>query len=187
MSFLFGLLSRSRARGLGDGFQTLEAAYRKQLAALASAQRGVAEVLAAEKRLEFEALQLAASRERFRIAADDAARRGDEDTARAARENESFVAFQRERVLENAVEVRRSRVALESMAEGVRLRVELFRTEKLAVGARFVAARAASRSGSSLAVLGDEMREIALLAEHARATSQQALAGLPSRPPNPSS
>jgi phage shock protein A len=179
MSFVFGLLSRSRVRGLDGGFQTLEAAYRKQLAGLAEARRGVGEVLAAEKRLELEAMHLHAARERLRISADDAERRGDMSSAHAARENEAVVAAQRERVLEHAADVRRSRLALESMTESVRMRIELFRTEKLAVGARFIAAQAAGRSGSSLAILADELREIALLAEHAREASDRALSILP--------
>jgi hypothetical protein len=67
-------------------------------------------------------------------------------------------------------ELRSQRFALESAAEKLRLRLELFRTEKLAVGARYVAAQATSRSGETLAALAREAADVGVMVERAKET-----------------
>ncbi len=67
-------------------------------------------------------------------------------------------------------EVRAERLALESTAEGLRLRIELFRSEKLSVGARYVASGASSRSGDSLSALAGEIAGVTRMVERAKET-----------------
>ncbi len=67
-------------------------------------------------------------------------------------------------------DLRTQRLRLESSAEKLRLRIELFRSEKLAVGARYVAARAASRSGETLGMLAREVAEVTKMVERAKET-----------------
>ena len=55
---VFGAKVQAALDRVEDPRETLEAAYQKQLAALADARRGVAEVLTSEKRLELEAESL---------------------------------------------------------------------------------------------------------------------------------
>jgi phage shock protein A len=70
---------------------------------------------------------------------------------------------------ERVAELRARRIVLESTTEKLRLRIELFRTEKLAVGASYVAAGAASRSGETLANLAREAAEVTRMVERAKA------------------
>jgi hypothetical protein len=80
---------------------------------------------------------------------------------------------------EARAQLRAERLALESTTENLRLRIELFRGEKLSVGARYVASGAASRSGETLAMLGAEVAGVTQMVEHARATLAAFQAELP--------
>lgn len=71
---------------------------------------------------------------------------------------------------ERIATLRAQRFALESASEKLRLRVELFRTEKLAVGTQYIAAGASSRSGETLAALAREAAEITQVVERAKET-----------------
>jgi len=71
---------------------------------------------------------------------------------------------------EARTQLRAERLALESTAENLRLRIELFRGEKLSVGAQYVASGAASRSGETLATLAAEIAGVTQMVEHAKQT-----------------
>lgn len=159
-----------------DPRETLEAAYAKAVAALADARRGVVEVLTSEKRLELEAEALRAGGERHTASARDAALAGDDAAARRALEREAFVALQRDRLLAEVAQLRAQRVALESLTEGMRQRVELFRTEKIALGARYAAAKAATRAGAHAAGLSAGMEDISAMVERAHEKARDAQA-----------
>jgi len=58
----FGVKANAAMDRLEDPRETLEVAYRKQLAAVQDARRGVADVLTSEKRLEMEAESLRVTR-----------------------------------------------------------------------------------------------------------------------------
>ncbi len=156
--------------------ETLESAFRKQLAALDDARRGVADVLTAEKRLEIEAQALLNSVERYRAAAHAAVDAGDDEAARRALGREEFALAQRERLLAQAAEIRAHRVSLESTVEKLRMRIDLFRTEKLALGARLTSARATVRASEMLGGLSTDSAEIARSVERARDRVVQAQA-----------
>jgi phage shock protein A len=159
-----------------DPRETLEAAYAKALAALADARRGVVEVMTSEKRLELEAEALRAGGERHTQAARDAAGAGDDAAARRALEREAFVALQRDRLLREIGALHEQRIALESLAERTRRRVELFRTEKLALGARYAAAKAVSLAGAHAAGLSSGMEDVAVMVGRAHEKARDAQA-----------
>ena len=69
-----------------------------------------------------------------------------------------------------ADDLRSERLALESSSEKLRLRIELFRSEKLVTGARYLGNQASSRSGETLAALNREAGELRSLIEHAKET-----------------
>ena len=161
---------------LEDPRETLEAAYRTQLSALHDVRRGVADVLTSEKRIELETETLRGAVERATASAAEAVARGDDAAARTALEREAFTNAQRERLLGELASLHAQRVALAETAERMQRRVELFRTEKLALGARYEAARATSRAGESVAGLGDDMAEVARGVERARDASRDAQA-----------
>jgi phage shock protein A len=173
---LFGSKANAALDRVEDPRETLEVAYRKEVAALQDARRGVADVLTSEKRLELEASALRGTSERATAAAADAARAGDDDAARRALEREAFAEQQRERMLEEAAAIRAQRLALEAMTERLQQRVERFRTEKLALGARYTVAKATVRAGESVSGLSDEMADVARIVEHARDASRDAQA-----------
>jgi phage shock protein A len=151
-----------------DPLRALEAAYAKEVQTSREAQRGVAEVLTGQKRLELEAESLRLSAERYA----SAAATGDE----RARERAGFVTMQRERLLEAIDDLRAQRVLLEATAEKIRQRAELFRTEKLALSARYAAAKASVRAGEHVTGLSDEAAAAADAVERARDAARDVLA-----------
>jgi phage shock protein A len=151
-----------------DPMRALEAAYAKEVQTSREAQRGVAEVLTGQKRLELEAESLRLSAERFA----SAAAAGDE----RARDRAGFVTMQRERLLDAIDDLRAQRVLLEATAEKIRQRAELFRTEKLALSARYAAAKASARAGEHITGLSDEAAAAADAVERARDAARDVLA-----------
>lgn len=71
---------------------------------------------------------------------------------------------------ERIAALRSQRFALESASEKLRLRLELFRGEKLAIGTHYVASGASSRSGETLAALAREASEITQVVQRAKET-----------------
>ncbi len=151
-----------------DPLRALDAAYAKEVQTSREAQRGVAEVLTGQKRLELEAESLRLSAERYAAAASD----GDE----RALERAAFVKMQRERLLEAIDDLRAQRALLEATAEKIRQRTELFRTEKLALSARYAAAKASARAGAHVTGLSDEAAAAADAVERARDAARDVLA-----------
>jgi phage shock protein A len=158
---------------LEDPAELLDVAYRKQVDALQAVKRGVADVLTAEKRLEIEAQQIRGAGARFHAAARQAAARGDESAARRLLEREAFADFQFGRLQTDVAEVRAQREALEESARTLEERVQLFRTQKLALGAKYAAAKAAAHAGETLTGLSEPMTDVVAMVERAREKSLQ--------------
>jgi len=155
-----------------DPVESMELAYRSQLAAFEEGRRGVAEVLTSEKRLELEVNALGAGIGRATEAAVTAARAGDDGAARRALEREAFLTSQRERLLDEIADVQTQRRGLEDLVERLGERVERLRTEKIALAARYATARAGVRAGSSVTGLSNDTAEMAQLVERARERSR---------------
>ena len=96
--------------------------------------------------------------------------------ARAALEREAFITVQRDRLLDEIADVRAQRTTLEAMTEALRRRVELLRTEKLALGARYATAKATVRAGANVTGLSEEMSDVARMVERARDKSRDVAA-----------
>jgi phage shock protein A len=172
----FGVKANAAMDRLEDPRETLEVAYRKQLAAVQDARRGVADVLTSEKRLEMEAESLRVTSERHTIAAKRALSDGDEAAARRALEREAFLTVQSERLVGEVAQIRAQRKMLESLAERMQERAEMFRTEKLALGARYTAARAATHAGENVTGLSSGMEDVAAMVERAQEKARDAQA-----------
>jgi phage shock protein A len=155
--------------------ETLEAAYQTQVHALQECRHGIADVLTAEKRLEIEVDSLRESARYLRATAAKVFVTN-EAVARHALERAIFAEMQRERLLAQSLEIRAQRVALQSTAEQLHSRAESFRTEKIAVGARYVAAKATMRAGETIVGLSKDMHDVGQMVERARDKSRAAQA-----------
>jgi phage shock protein A len=175
-SSFFGAKATAAMDRLEDPRETLEAAYQKQLSALADARRGVADVLTSEKRLELEAESLRGSAARYAKSAAEAAAANNDAAARTALEREAFVSSQRERLLDEIAGVSAQRQGLEALAERIRQRIETFRTEKIALGARYAAAKATARAGETVTGISTDMDDVVRMVERARERSVEAQA-----------
>lgn len=162
--------------------ETLETAYRRELQALQDARRGVAGVLASEKRLELEASALAEVAQRASVSATSALAVFDEAAARREVAREAAALAQRERFLDVAAAIRVQRIALEAFAERIRERVDRVRSEKLARGVRLAVARATSRASEGVERDGDHRNDAAYVVERAQEAMRDAQARLASIP-----
>lgn len=154
-----------------DPIAAFELAYSAQIRAHEQAKRGIADVLTSEKRLEMEVRSLEASAERSFEAAGEAAHSGDDSKARTLLEREAFLAAQRDRLLNEVADVRAQRKTLEATTEILRRRLEAMRTERLALQARYVTAKATIRATEHVTGLSREMSDVARLIEAAREES----------------
>ncbi len=134
----FGELLNTELDAREDPMRALDAAYAKEVQTSREAQRGIADVLTGQKRLEMEAESLRLSAERYEASDGDP----------RAKERAAFVRMQRGRLLEAVDDLRAQRASLEATAEKIRQRAELFRTEKLALSARYAAAKASVRAAA---------------------------------------
>jgi phage shock protein A len=165
---LFGAKTHAALDRLEDPVETLEYAYQKQLNVLQDVRRGIADVLTSEKRLEIEANQYAHAERRAKDLAAQALRDGDDASARRALERAASGLAQRERLLAESANVRAQRESLEATAADLQRRLETMRTQKLALAARYTAAKAATRAGEAVIGLSNEMDEVARMVERAR-------------------
>jgi len=173
---LFGNKTHAALDRIEDPRDALDGVYRKQIAVLQDARRGVADVLTNEKRLELEAETLRATAERATSAAERAAHAGDDAGARRALRREAFAIEQRDRLLSEIADIRGQRLGLEALTERLRERVELLRTEKVTLQARYTTAKAASRAGENVVGISDDMFAAAQSIERARSASRDAQA-----------
>jgi phage shock protein A len=176
LAAVFGARANAALDAFEDPRETLDAAYARAFAAWREARRSVVEVLTGEKRLELEAQSLRAGGERHAQAARDAVRAGDDEAARRALRREAAVSFAGERLCDELAHLREQRVALEALAERMRERVDYFRAEKLALGARYAAAKATARAGADAAGLSEGTAGVAAAVERARETARDAQA-----------
>lgn len=144
-----GIAERATPAGTIDPRAELEAAYRRQVAALQVAQRGIDDVLTGEKRLELEAECLRSSASRAAETAAVAQRMDDDESVRRALGREALATRQRTRLLEEIESIRSARIGLERQAEVLRDAVETFRTELLTFETRYALAKAAARTALS--------------------------------------
>ncbi len=170
---LFGAKAQGALDRLEDPVETLEFAYQKQLDVLHEVRRSIADVLTSEKRLEIEVNQLANVEERARATATEALARGDGEAARRALERAAPGIAQRERLAAEIANVRAQRQSLEATAAELQRRLDTMRTQKLALAARYAAAKAATRAGEAVTGLSNDMDEVARMVERARETSLQ--------------
>ena len=170
---LFGAKANAALDRLEDPVATLELAYQKQLDVLQEVRRGIADVLTSEKRLEIEANQFANAERRGKDVASTAIAAGNDADARRALERVASGLSQRERLLAEIANVRTQRESLEATAAELQRRLETMRTQKLALAARYAAAKAATRAGEAVAGLSNDMDEVARMVERARDTSLQ--------------
>jgi phage shock protein A len=149
-----------------DPMRALDAAYAKEVQTSREAQRGIADVLTGQKRLEMEAESLRLSAERYEAS----------ETDPRAKERAAFVWMQRARLLEAIDDLKVQRASLEATAEKIRQRTELFRTEKLALSARYAAAKASIRASEHVTGLSDAAAAAADTVERARDAARDVLA-----------
>lgn len=155
-----------------DPRETIEYSYERQLELLQQAKRGLADVVASKKRLEFQSLQLQQQTKTLDDQAKQALGLGREDLARAALERKAGLQAQIDALAPQMAEIEAEQHKLEVAEQRLTTKVETFRSQKELIKAQYTSAQAQVKIGEAVNGLGEEMADVGLAMQRAQDKTQ---------------
>ncbi len=160
-----------------DGAENTEAAldysYERQRELLQNVKRGVADVVTAKKRIQFQGGKLEQSVVKLEGQARQALASGREDLARAALERKVFAQQQLQGLDQQEAALEQQQQKLVQGEQRLAAKVESFRTRKEVIKATYSAAEAQVRIGEAATGIGEEMADTGRAIERARDRTEQ--------------
>ncbi len=156
-----------------DPRETLDYSYERQLDMLRDVKRGIVEVTAAKKGLQFRANTLRADLDKLDGQARQSLQVGREDLARMALERKQLAATQLTGFDTQIAQLDNEQKRL-SEAEGrLAAKIEAFRTQKEVIKAQYTAAKAQVRIGEAVTGLSEEMADVGYSIQRAQDKTAQ--------------
>jgi len=156
-----------------DPSVTLDYSYERQRELLQNVKRGVADVVTAKKRIQFQSDKLEGSVVKLESQARQALAGGREDLARAALERKAFAQQQLQALDVQATGLEQQQAKLVESEQRLSMKIESFRSQKEVIKAEYSAAEAQVRIGEAASGIGEEMAETGLAIERARERTEQ--------------
>jgi len=156
-----------------DPSVTLDYSYERQLELLQNVKRGVADVVTAKKRIQFQSDKLEGSVVKLESQARQALAGGREDLARAALERKAFAQQQLQGLDTQSAGLEQQQGKLVESERRLAMKIEAFRSQKEVIKAEYSAADAQVRIGEAATGIGEEMAETGLAIERARERTEQ--------------
>ena len=156
-----------------DPSVTLDYSYERQRELLQNVKRGVADVVTAKKRLEFQTQKLEQEVVKLDGQARQALAAGREDLARSALERKAFAQQQLQSLDQQAAALEQQQQKLVESERRLSAKVESFRTQKETIKAQYSAAEAQAKIGEAATGIGEEMADTGLAIERARDKTEQ--------------
>jgi phage shock protein A len=153
--------------------ETLDYSYEKQLELLQNVKRGVADVVAAKKRLQLQSDKLEQSVPKLESQAREALAANREDLARMALERKTAAQAQLQDLDRQVGELEQQQAKLEANEKALSTRVEAFRSQKEVMKAQYSAAEASVRIGEASTGIGDQMADAGAAIERARDKTEE--------------
>ena len=150
-----------------DPRETLDYSYEKQLELLNRVRRGVVDVAASKKRLEFQVTKLRENAQRLTEQAKQAIKMGREDLAKIAleRKHQSMAEIAS---LETQIQgLQGEQEKLEAAEKRLNAKVETFRNRKEVIKAQYSAAEAQVKVTEAVTGISEEMEDVGLAAQRA--------------------
>lgn len=151
-----------------DPAQALDLSYQKQLDALQTVRRNVADVLTSEKRLELQAGQLRDSIAKLQSQARTALQQGKEDLARTALTRAQGAQAQLDGLSGQIDTLKAQEQKLEQSAQKLQAKIEAFRMQKDTMKAQYQAAKAGAHIAETATGLSESMADASMMVDRSR-------------------
>ena len=156
-----------------DPRETLDYSYERQLDMLRDVKRGIVEVTAAKKRLEYQANGLRADLEKLDGQARQSLQVGREDLARMALERKQAAVVQLSGFDTQIAQLDNEQKRLSEAESRLAAKIEAFRTQKEVIKAQYTAAKAQVRIGEAVSGLSEEMADVGYAIQRAEDRTAQ--------------
>lgn len=156
-----------------DPTETLDYSYEQQLEQLQKVKKGIAEVVTAKKRLEFQQQKLEKDVEKLELQARQALSQDREDLARAALERKAVAQQELQSLDQQVAGLEAQQKKLIESEKRLSAKVDTFRTQKEVIKAQYSAAEAQVRIGEAAAGIGEEMADTGLAIQRAQDKTEQ--------------
>jgi phage shock protein A len=170
---IFGAKATRALDRLEDPAETLEYSYQKQLTLLRDVKRGLAEVTTSKHRLKLQADKLQEQENKLQSQAQQAVRQGREDIARLALERKAVIGPQIENLTVQIAQLDDQQTKLDEASRTLQMRIDMFRTQKEAIKARYAASSAQVKISESFTGLSREMNDIGQAVQRAQDRIEQ--------------
>jgi phage shock protein A len=170
---IFGAKANRALDALENPADTLEYSYQKQLTLLRDVKRGLAEVATSKHRLKLQAEKLQEQENKLQSQAMQAVSQGREDIARLALERKASISPQIENLTVQIAQLDDQQTKLDQASRTLQTRIDMFRTQKETIKARYTASTAQVKINESFTGLSREMNDIGQAVQRAQDRIEQ--------------
>jgi phage shock protein A len=156
-----------------DPRETLDYSYKRQLELQTDVKKGVANVITARKRLEFQKTKLETSVQRLNSQAREAVAAGRDDLAAIALQRKMSMMDQVDSLSQQIEDLQRQEAKLTDTAKKLDTKIELFRSEKETIKAQYSAAEAKVKIQEATTGIGEEMADVGYAVQRARDKTEE--------------
>jgi phage shock protein A len=170
---IFGAKVNKALDAMEDPGETLDYSYEKQLDLLRNVKRGLADVATAKQRLKLQAEKLNQEDAKLQSQAQQAVVMGRDDLARLALQRRQVIQPQLQNLTVQVQQLDEQQAKLSQASQTLQTRIEMFRTQKEAIKARYAASSAQVKIGESFTGLSSEMNNIGMAVQRAQDRIEQ--------------
>ena len=156
-----------------DPRETLDYAYERQLETMRKVKQGLVEVVAAKRRLQYQAERVRGDIPKVEQQAQQALGLGREDLARIALQRKQTALAELQGLEEQIEGLEQEQERLTQAEQRLKYKVNSFRTQKEVIKAQYTAAEASVKIGGALSGLSEEMADVGSAVERAQNKTEQ--------------
>ena len=156
-----------------DPRETLDYAYERQLETMRKVKQGLVEVVAAKRRLQYQAERVRGDIPKVEQQAQQALGLGREDLARIALQRKQTALAELQGLEEQIEGLEQEQERLTQAEQRLKFKVNSFRTQKEVIKAQYTAAEASVKIGGALSGLSEEMADVGSAVERAQTKTEQ--------------
>ena len=156
-----------------DPRETLDYAYERQLETMRKVKQGLVEVVAAKRRLQYQAERVRGDIPKVEQQAQQALGLGREDLARIALQRKQTAMVELQGLEEQIDGLEQEQERLTQAEQRLKFKVNSFRTQKEVIKAQYTAAEASVKIGGALSGLSEEMADVGSAVERAQTKTEQ--------------
>ena len=156
-----------------DPRETLDYAYERQLETMRKVKQGLVEVVAAKRRLQYQAERVRGDIPKVEQQAQQALSLNREDLARIALQRKQTALAELQGLEQQIEGLEQEQERLTQAEQRLKYKVNSFRTQKEVIKAQYTAAEASVKIGGALSGLSEEMADVGSAVERAQNKTEQ--------------